>query len=114
MAKNYPEYQLEISTQTGKRYYVINKKYILFLNLNSSTPIREDNSNQQSASNIIPILTNYEEIEVPYIFTRDLESYENKGWREPNIRISDYFNYGKWNLNYLIYLSNRLQRRNMG
>ena len=53
------------------------------------------NSNQQSTLNNIPILANYEEIEVPYIFTRDLESYENKGWREPNIRISDYFNYGK-------------------
>ena len=97
MAKNCPEFQEEISTQTRKQVFY--QLIIIYLNLflisHSSTPIREENSNVQSTLNNIPILANYEEIEVPYIFTRDLESYENKGWREPNIRISDYFNYGK-------------------
>jgi hypothetical protein len=45
-------------------------------------------------------LSKYLEMDVPSIL-KDLESYEIKGWREPGIKISDYFNYGKnYKINY--------------
>jgi hypothetical protein len=43
---------------------------------------------------ILPVLTKLDDIDVPSIFAKELDSYENKGWREPNSKISDYFNYG--------------------
>lgn len=69
-------------------------KCIHLFNLTYSANTFEDESRSTSQINEIPILSSYEGIEVPTIFLKDIESYETKGWREPGIIISDYFNYG--------------------
>lgn len=62
-----------------------NNKYLLFYH--STTPIKEE---QISMS----ILTSVDGLEVPTIYTKEIESYESKGWREAGAKPSDYFNYG--------------------
>jgi hypothetical protein len=38
--------------------------------------------------------TKYNNLEVPTIFLKDIESYEEKGWRQQYTNQSEYFNYG--------------------
>jgi hypothetical protein len=39
-------------------------------------------------------LIKIDDIEIPNILIKDIESYEVKPWREKNVNNSDYFNYG--------------------
>jgi hypothetical protein len=71
------------STHVNNKYYFYNDR---------TTPIKDEHISMS-------ILTSVDGLEVPTIYTKELESYESKGWRDAGAKPSDYFNYGKIYLN---------------